>query len=40
MYLAGKIRKIRQMLEKEVMPDETPYRGRCKECEYRPICQG
>jgi CRISPR-associated exonuclease Cas4 len=40
MYLAGKIRKIRQMPEKEVMPDETPYRGRCKECEYRPICQG
>jgi len=40
MYLTGKIRKIREILNSEIMPDETPYRGRCKECEFRPVCRG
>jgi len=40
MYLTGKIRMIREMLNCEIMPDETPYKGRCKECEYRPVCRG
>jgi len=40
MYLTGKLRKMRDMINHEIMPDETPYKGRCKECEFRPVCKG
>lgn len=40
MFLKGKIRKIRNMILEEIFPQETPYKGRCRECEFRPVCQG
>ncbi len=40
MFLKGKIRKIRQMILEEIFPEETPYKGRCRECEFRPVCKG
>ncbi|HOJ43709.1 MAG TPA: CRISPR-associated protein Cas4, partial [Syntrophorhabdaceae bacterium] len=40
MYLMSKLRKIRVMLNLEIIPDETPYKGRCRECEFKPICRG
>jgi CRISPR-associated exonuclease Cas4 len=39
-YLIGKIRKMRNMIFNEIFPEETPYKGRCKECEFRPVCKG
>mgnify|MGYP001573389811 FL=1 len=30
--------QIRQMIAQEAMPDSTPYRNRCAECEYRNYC--
>lgn len=39
-FLLGKIRKIRRMLRDEIMPEPTPFRGRCKECEFKPLCIG
>jgi len=39
-FLTGKIRRMRNMIEKEIMPEETPYRSRCRECEFRPVCKG
>ncbi len=40
MFLKWKIRKIRLMILEEKFPDETPYKGRCRECEFRPVCKG
>ncbi len=40
MFLKGKIRKVRQMILEEIFPEETPYKGRCRECEFRPVCRG
>lgn len=40
MFLKGKIKKMRQMILEEIFPDETPYKGRCRECEFRPLCKG
>ncbi|NWF91381.1 MAG: CRISPR-associated protein Cas4 [Syntrophaceae bacterium] len=40
MFLKGKLRKIREMILDEEFPDETRYRGRCRECEFSPICKG
>lgn len=39
-YLIGKIRKIRDMVRNETMPEGTPYMVRCRECEFKPICMG
>ncbi|MEM3112483.1 MAG: CRISPR-associated protein Cas4 [Candidatus Anstonellales archaeon] len=39
-FLKGKIRKIRRMILDEDFPDETPYKGRCRECEFKPVCRG
>lgn len=39
-FLMGKIRKIREMILTEAFPPETPYWGRCRECEFRPVCRG
>lgn len=39
-FLKNKIRKMRWMILKEELPDETPYRGRCRECEFKPVCKG
>lgn len=39
-FLMGKIRKIRQMILKETLPQETPHKGRCSECEFKPVCKG
>lgn len=39
-YLTGKIKKMRHMIINEIFPEETPYKGRCQECEFRPICKG
>lgn len=40
MFLRGKIRKMRRMILEEIFPEETPYKGRCWECEFRPVCKG
>lgn len=40
MFLKGKIRKMRRMILEEIFPEETPYKGRCRECEFRPVCKG
>ncbi|MFN3284344.1 MAG: CRISPR-associated protein Cas4, partial [Pseudothermotoga sp.] len=40
MYLTGKLRKLREMITNEIIPEESPYRGRCRECEFKPICKG
>lgn len=39
-FLKGKIRKMRRMILMEELPDETPYKGRCRECEFKPVCKG
>lgn len=39
-YLIGKLKKIREMVLNEIMPEETPYKGRCRECEFAPVCKG
>lgn len=39
-YLLTKLRKIRKMILREEFPEETPYWGRCRECEFRPVCRG
>lgn len=39
-YLLTKLRKIRRMILQEEFPEESPYRGRCRECEFRPVCWG
>ena len=39
-FLMGKIKKIRQMIQKEILPYETPHKGRCNECEFKPVCKG
>jgi len=39
-FLLGKIKVIREMIQKEALPQETPHKGRCKECEFKPICKG
>ncbi len=33
------IREIREMIEKEVLPDETKEQRKCTDCEYKRICQ-
>lgn len=40
MFLKGKIRKMRKMILNEIFPEETPYKGRCRECEFQPVCKG
>jgi len=40
MFLKGKMRKIQRMILEEIFPEETPYRGRCRECEFHPLCKG
>lgn len=39
-FLIGKIRKIRKMITDEIMPEPTPFKGRCRECEFRYFCIG
>lgn len=40
MFLRGKINKMRRMILDEVFPEPTPYKGRCRECEFKPVCTG
>lgn len=40
MFLRGKIKKMQRMILEEIFPEQTPYRGRCRECEFRPLCHG
>ncbi len=39
-FLKSKIKKMRRMILEEEFPDETPYKGRCRECEFKPVCKG
>lgn len=39
-FLKSKIKRIREMILKEVFPPMTPYWWRCRECEFQPICIG
>lgn len=38
-FLKSKMRKMRRMILEEEFPDETPYKGRCRECEFKPVCK-
>ena len=33
------IKEIREMIKKEILPEETEEKGKCTDCEYRRICQ-
>lgn len=39
-FLKGKIRKMRRMILREEFPEETQYKGRCRECEFKFVCKG
>jgi len=39
-FLLRKIKAIREMIQSEALPQETPHKGRCRECEFKPICKG
>jgi len=39
-FLLRKVNAIREMIQSEALPPETPHKGRCKECEFKPICKG
>ncbi len=34
----ARISSIRQMVREEILPEATPVRGRCEECEFRNYC--